>query len=201
MKKKQNAEALTTVEFTPQFSILFEDESEQAQRIIRHKAWLQSIRHERPNTAHTYRVGVYIRYFNQTKHQNYLAYHKKQFMDSIDLCPNWHLVDFYVDEGPTAPNMENAKEWSRLINDCYEGKVDLIITQKVSNVSKDIREVTLCSRLLAAHDPPIGIYFVSEDVFTLASYYLKDLRDPELYPSPDWKILPDSFESEALLNG
>lgn len=200
MKKKQTVESLATVDYTPQFSLLFEDESEQTQRIIQHKAWLQSIRHERPNTAHRYKVGVYIRYFNQTKHQNYLAYHKKQFMDTIELCPNWQLIDFYVDEGQTAPNMENADAWSRLINDCYEGKVDLIITQKVSNVSKDIREVSVCARILAAHDPPIGIYFVSEDVFTLASYYLKDLHDPELYPSSDWKILPDSIESETLLN-
>ena len=25
------------------------------------------------------------------------------------LCPNWELVDFYIDEGATAPNMESAK--------------------------------------------------------------------------------------------
>ena len=34
---------------------------------------------------------------------------KQEFIDTIALCPNWTLVDFYVDEGQTAPYMENAK--------------------------------------------------------------------------------------------
>ncbi|MBQ7390834.1 MAG: DNA recombinase, partial [Clostridia bacterium] len=69
---------------------------------------MQNIRHERPNTAHHFRVGVYIRYFNQTKHENYLAYHIQDFKDTLSLCPNWELVDFYIDEGASPPNMENA---------------------------------------------------------------------------------------------
>lgn len=192
---------LESIEYTPHFSLLFEDESEQAQKIARHKAWLQSIRHERPNTGHVYKVGVYIRYFNQTKYENYLAYHKKQFADSIELCPNWTLVDFYVDEGASTPRMEIADNWSRLLNDCMDGKVDLIITQKVSNVSKDMSEVTFCSRLLAAHNPPIGIYFISEDIFTLASYYREDLHDVEFLPNEEWKLLPDESEQGELSDG
>ena len=70
------------------------------------------------------------------------------------LCPNWELVDFYIDEGATAPNMESAKEWCRLLSDCFAGKVDLIITQKVSNVSKKHYEITILSRLLAALEKP-----------------------------------------------
>lgn len=192
---------LEAIENAPHFSLLFEDESEQAQKIARHKAWLQSIRHERPNTGHAYKVGVYIRYFNQTKYENYLSYHKKQFADSIALCPNWTLVDFYIDEGASTPKMESAENWSRLLNDCMDGKVDLIITQKVSNVSKDMDEITICSRLLAAHNPPIGIYFISEDIFTLASYYREDLHDPEFLPGEDWQLLPDESEQGELSDG
>ena len=177
---------------TPQFSMVFGDESEQSKKIAEHKAWLQSIRRERPGTNVPYKVGIYIRYFNQTKYDNYLSYHKKQFTDTVALCPKWELVDFYIDEGATAPNMETAPEWCRLLNDACEGKVDLIITQKVSNVSKKMYEVTLCSRLLATQKHPVGIYFISEDIFTLASYYQEDLRDTFFLPSPDWKLLPDS---------
>lgn len=56
----------------------------------------------------------------------------------------------------------------------------LIITQKVSNVSRTPDEIAFVSRILAAQKHPIGIYFVSEDLFTLASYYQEDLRDTEL---------------------
>lgn len=200
MSRKKKPEDLTMVGYVPQFSMLFEDDSEQNRKLVKHKAWLHSIRHERPNTSHPFRVGIYIRYYNQTRYPNYLAYHKKQFMDCLELCLNWELVDFYVDEGQSAPNMETAPEWSRLLCDCFDGKVDLIITQKVSNVSKDPREVSICCRLLAAQDPPVGIYFISEDIFTLASYYLNDLYDPELFPSEDWETLPDTEERTPLLN-
>ena len=68
-----------------------------------------------------YRIGVYIRYFNQTKHENYLDYHKQQFIDTISLCPNWQLVDFYIDTGISAPSMESSPEWCRLLEDCFSG--------------------------------------------------------------------------------
>ena len=139
---------------TPHFSMLFGEDSERTRKIADHREWLKSIRHERPSTEVPFKVAIYIRYFNQTRYDNYLAYHKKQFADTVALCPKWTLVDFYVDEGSTAPNMESAPEWTRLLDDAFDGKVDLIITQKVSNVSKRTAEVALCSRLLAAQDPP-----------------------------------------------
>ena len=41
---------------------------------------------------------------------------------------------------------------------------------------------------------PIGIYFVNEDIFTLASYYQTDMREQKFFPSPDWQMLPDDQE-------
>lgn len=183
---------------TPQFSLIFAEESVQAQRLTAHKSWLQRIRHERPSTAHPYKVGIYIRYFNQTKHQNYLEYHLKQFHDTIALCPQWQLVDFYIDEGSSPPNMESAPEWCRLLDDCADGKVNLIITQKVSNVSKKSNEMTICARMLASMG--VGIYFISEDIFTMASYYREDQRDTFFFPDNDWKILPDDEDPRGMLH-
>ena len=182
---------------TPQFAMTFGDDSEQAIKIAEHKTWLANIRHERPSPAVPFKVGVYIRYFNQTKYENYLAYHKKQFADTIALCKNWTLVDFYIDEGASAPNMDTAREWSRLLCDAMEGKVDLILTQKISNVSKKIPEVTFCARALARQNPPIGIYFISEDLFTLASYYQEDIKDTFFFPTPDWQVLPEETQGEV----
>ena len=189
---------LEAIEYTPDYPAMLESNKEWAQRIASHKVWLQRIRHERPNVTHPFRIGVYIRYFNQTKYDNYLSFHKKQFSDSIGLCPQWTLVDFYVDEGSSTPNMENAPEWSRLLEDSMNGKVDLIITQKVSNVSKNMDEITFCARMLASQEPPIGIYFISEDIFTLASYYLEDMKDPYFLPGDDWVVLPDEYLLEDI---
>ena len=130
-------------------------------------------------------MAVYIRYFNQTRYENYLELHKKAFADSMARCLNWDFVGFYIDEGSTAPRMESAKAWSRLLQDCQDGKVDLIVTQKTGNVSQKPLEVSFCARLLAALPHPVGIYFISEDIFTLASYYQEDLRDPLFLPDPE----------------
>lgn len=181
-----------------QISPFVRDPFEEARRrmLARHKLWLETLQHEYPSPYAHYRIGVYIRFFNQTKYDNYLLYHKQEFVDTIALCPNWTLVDFYVDEGQSAPCMENAKEWSRLLQDCLDGKIDLIITQKVSNVTRNPAEITLVSRLLATQEKPVGIYFVNEDIFTLASYYQEDMRERRFFPSPDWQILPDDPEEE-----
>ena len=181
---------LTEIEEAPRFSMIFGDSSDRSDKISEHRLWLQSIRKEHPLPATPYRVGVYIRYFNQTKYENYLDYHIKNYEDTLALCPKWTLVDFYIDEGATAPNMESAPEWCRLLDDCFDGKVDLIITQKVSNVSKKSQEITFVSRLLASLDKPVGIYFISEDIFTLASYYKADIQDKEFLPE-GFQVLPE----------
>ena len=193
---------LAKAEVTSDFSVPFTGSVEADRQIVKHKAWLKTIRHEQPSPKRHFRVGIYIRYFNQTKHSNYLEYHVQQYQDTMALCPNWDLVDFYIDEGAAAPNMESAKEWCRLLNDCFSRKVDLIITQKVSNVSKKHYEITMVARMLAALENPVGIYFVSENIFTLASYYQHDMRNTAFFPSEDWEQLPaDEAEELPLLAG
>lgn len=188
------------------FPLLSTEGLPMSEELIRHKEWLSSIRHERPSTSIPFKIGVYIRFFNQTSYENYLDYHKKQYIDSISLCPLWELVDFYIDYGSIPPHMENAPEWSRLIDDCMDGRINLIITQKISNVSRDIQEVTICSRLLASMTPPIGIYFISEDLYTTASYYRSDLKDKFFLPYPqinaeETNALPDSEISALSVEG
>lgn len=166
--------------------------------LAQHRLWMASIPHEYPMPYTPYKIGVYIRYFNQTRHENYLEKHIQQYMDDITLCPNWTLVDFYVDKGMTAPHMEYSKEWCRLLEDCFIGRVDLIVTQKVSNVSNDWQEMSFIARMLAAQEHPVGIYFISEDIFTLASYYQPDLRNTALLPE-GWQTLPADELDEPML--
>ena len=160
-------------------------------KYAKHKLWLDSLQHEYPMPYVKYRVGVYIRFFNQTKYSDevYLEKHKAQFREDVACCPLWNLVDFYVDQGSAAPSMEYSKEWLRLLDDCFAGKVNLIVTQKVSNVSSDPGEIAFVARILANQKPPVGIYFISEDIFTLGSYYWADMKD-EGFVAPGWKSLP-----------
>ncbi len=171
---------------------------EQKAMIRRHRQWLDQFRKEYPLPSHPYRIGVYIRFFNQTKYKNYLDYHKQDFTDTIALCPLWILVDFYVDHGPSAPNIESAPELCRLLNDCRKGKVDLIITQKISNMSRKAWDLTLILRILM--NMGIGVYFINEDIFTMAAYYSMDRFDSE-FLTPGLEPLPDDEEEQALPEG
>lgn len=166
--------------------------------MARHRMWMDNLRHEYPMPYVPYRIGVYIRYYNQTRHENYIEKHKQQFIDDIAMCPKWKLVDFYIDKGMAAPHMENSREWCRLLEDCFSGRVNLIVTQKVSSVSSDPDEMTFLSRVLAAQKKPVGIYFISEDIYTLASYYTQDLHQGGLLPE-DWKILPEDEIDRELM--
>lgn len=166
--------------------------------IAEHRRWLDAQQKEYPMPLVPYRIGVYIRYYNQTRHENYLEKHTQQFIDDIALCPKWTLVDFYIDKGMTAPRMENSKEWCRLLGDCFSGKVNLIVTQKVRNVSNDPEEVSFIARTLAAQKEPVGIYFISEDIFTLASYYRPDLKDRGFLPF-GWEVLPEDELDAPML--
>lgn len=191
---------LAQIESAPHFSMIFGEEPERAQMISDHLIWLHSIRKERPLAATPYKIGVYIRYFNQTRYENYIDFHKKGFVDTIALCPKWELVDFYIDEGAVAPNMESAPEWCRLLQECIDGKINLIITQKVSNVSKKPQEITIVSRLLASLEKPVGIYFISEDIFTMASYYMEDMQDSEFFPEGHIPLDEKNQSERKLIN-
>ena len=46
--------------------------------LAQHKAWLNDIQHEFPMPYIPYKIGVYIRFFNQTRYENYLEKHIQQ---------------------------------------------------------------------------------------------------------------------------
>lgn len=70
-------------EVMPSFDFLLERETERNTLLAEHRAWLKEIKRERPLPKTHYRVAVYIRYFNQTRYEDYLSAHKKQFLDII----------------------------------------------------------------------------------------------------------------------
>lgn len=166
--------------------------------LVKHQLWLESIQHEYPMPYIPYKIGVYIRYYNQTKYDDYLQKHIQQFTDDISLSPKWTLVDFYIDTGAKAPRMENAKEWCRLVNDCFSGKVDLIVTQKLGNVCSDPDEISFLARIFATQKHPVGMYFISEDIFTLASYYRDDMNDRAMIPAGVEPLPDDDLDIQLL---
>ena len=67
----------------PSFDWLSEGQLEKNALLAEHRNWLRKIRRERPHPENHHRVAVYIRYFNQTRYEDYLSAHKKQFLDTL----------------------------------------------------------------------------------------------------------------------
>ena len=56
-----------------------------------------------------------------------------------------------------------------MIEDCKAGKIDLIVTKSVSRFARNVLDCIGYSRELASMQPPIGIFFETENIYTLNS--------------------------------
>ena len=56
-----------------------------------------------------------------------------------------------------------------MIADCHAGKIDLIVTKSVSRFARNVLDCIGQVRELAALHPPIGVFFETENIYTLNS--------------------------------
>ena len=56
---------------------------------------------------------------------------KKHYEEQINSTPGWIYAGIYADEGISATSLKNRDEFNRMIADCYNGKIDVIVTKNV----------------------------------------------------------------------
>lgn len=76
----------------------------------------------------------------------------------------WELVDIYADPGLSGKNVKR-KNFQRLMEDCENGKVDMIITKSVSRFARNTLDCVHCVRHL--REKGIKVYFEKENLDTL----------------------------------
>ena len=80
--------------------------------------------------------------------------------------PDYDFVDVYTDQGISGTN-ENRPEFQRMLNDCREGKIDLIITKSISRFARNTITVIKYARELK--ELGIGIIFEENNINTLSA--------------------------------
>ena len=80
---------------------------------------------------------------------------------------NWILVDIYADEGISGTSLKHRDSFIRMINDCRAGKIDLIITKSVARFARNVVDCIKHVRELAALNPPVAVFFETENIYTL----------------------------------
>ena len=109
------------------------------------------------------RVGIYVRVSTDDVRQTTsFELQKKYYEDFVSKHDNWELVNIYADEGISGTSLAHRDAFNQMINDCKDGKLDLIITKSVSRFARNVVDFIGMVRKLAHLKPPVGVFFESE---------------------------------------
>lgn len=81
--------------------------------------------------------------------------------------PDYEMAGIYADEGITGTNTRKREQFKRMISDCENGKIDMVITKSISRFARNTQDCLQYSRLLK--NLGIGILFEKEHINTLDS--------------------------------
>ena len=56
----------------------------------------------------------------------------KTYTKQIEGNPDWTLAGIYADEGITGTSVDKRPEFLRMVKDCEDGKIDLVLTKSIS---------------------------------------------------------------------
>ena len=114
------------------------------------------------------RVAVYARVSTDDPRQtSSYELQKNHYTDVINHHPGWKLAEMYADEGISGTSLQHRDEFIRMIADCKAGKIDLIVTKTVARFARNILDCIGHVRGLAAMQPPVGVFFETENIYTL----------------------------------
>ena len=94
---------------------------------------------------------------------------KKHYEKEINDTPGWVFAGIYADEGISGTSLKNRDEFNRMIEDCYAGKIDVIVTKNVSRFARNVVDCLSIVRQLAKLNPPVGVKFEGEGFYSLDS--------------------------------
>jgi len=111
------------------------------------------------------RVAAYCRVSTDSEEQLVSLQVQKTHYDSyIKANPEWEYAGLYYDEGISGTKKENRSELLRMISDCENRKIDLIITKSISRFARNTTDCLEMVRKLV--DLGVYIYFEKENINT-----------------------------------
>ena len=90
--------------------------------------------------------------------------HYTQF---IQKNPEWELAGIYADDGITGTNTKKREEFNRMIQDCMDGNIDMIITKSISRFARNTLDCLKYIRELKEKNIPV--FFEKENINTMDS--------------------------------
>ena len=84
----------------------------------------------------------------------------------ITANPDWELCGIYVDEAKTGTK-DTRENFRRLIDDCRQGLIDLVITKSVSRFARNTVDLLSVCRELREHG--VDVFFENQDIHSVSS--------------------------------
>lgn len=148
------------------------------------------------------RVAVYARVSTDDPRQtSSYELQKNHYQDVVAHHPGWNLINIYADEGISGTSLQHRDAFIKMIEDCKAGKIDLIVTKSVSRFARNVLDCIGYVRELAAMQPPIGVFFETENIYTFERAVSDtdfDLVTPEIKKKLI-NILNDFLETTEIL--
>jgi len=114
------------------------------------------------------RVAAYCRVSTEFEEQeSSYEVQVEHYTNYIKSKPEWELVDIYADDGISATNTAKRDEFKRMIQDCRDGKIDMILTKSISRFVRNTLDCLKYTRELKERN--IAVYFEKENINTLDS--------------------------------
>ena len=89
------------------------------------------------------------------------------YTNYIQANPRWEFAGVYTDEGITGTNTKRRDGFNQMVADAMDGKIDLIVTKSVSRFARNTIDCITLVRMLKNLNPPVGVYFETDNLFTL----------------------------------
>lgn len=117
-----------------------------------------------PIPKFTHRVGIYCRVSTKSQEQlNSLSSQLSWLTRKVSRTLGWYLVDIYLDIKSGA-NASNRNEFQRMLQDCREKKLDIIVARSISRFGRNI--VDTLATINEARACNVEICFDQEDLST-----------------------------------
>lgn len=89
----------------------------------------------------------------------------EHYTSYINGNPEWNLAGIYADDGISGTNTKKREEFNRMIRDCMDGKIELIITKSISRFARNTLDCLQYIRMLK--DKGVAVFFEKENINTL----------------------------------
>lgn len=118
-----------------------------------------------PLTLKRKRVAAYVRVSTDGEKQLQSFQSQKQYyQDKISKNKEWAMVGIYADEGITGTKTDKRDEFLRMIEDCMNGQIDVVITKSISRFSRNLVDTLTYTRMLKQKG--VTVIFEKENIDT-----------------------------------